>query len=117
MFIVLWFSVAPVVTALEISVTVIEGSEVTLSCMAAGQPTPVVTWLRNSGEVPSDSTPHVTVVGGEGEGSLMISPVSEEDEGIWVCMGSNVAGSNQEFITINVLSQSQFNSHYIIITS
>ena len=110
-------SVAPVVTALETSVAVVEGSDVTLSCTAVGQPTPSVTWLRNGGEVPNDSTPHVTVVGGEGEGTLTISPVGEEDDGVWVCMGSNIAGSNQEFITINVLSQSHLNSHYVIITS
>ena len=38
--------------------------------------------------------------------SLMISSVASEDEGMWVCVGSNIAGSNQQFITLSVLGES-----------
>ena len=93
------------VTALETSITAVQGSEVTLSCTATGQPTPLVTWLRNDEEVPGDSTPRLTAEGGEGEGSLIISPVREEDEGVWGCLGTNIAGSNQQSITLSVLGE------------
>lgn len=96
----------PVVTVLETFITVVEGSEVTLSCTATGQPTPFVTWLRDGEEVPTNSTPHLSSMGGEGWGSLTISPVRSEDGGVWECVGTNVAGSNQESITLSVLGKS-----------
>ena len=84
----------------------VEGSEVSLSCTATGHPTPVVTWLRRGGEVPNESTPTLSSVGGEGEGSLVISPVVEGDGGEWMCVGTNIAGSNQQAITLSVLGES-----------
>ena len=93
-------------TALETSITVVEGSEVTLACTATGRPTPTITWQRNEGEVPNDSTPNLSAEGGEGEGSLVISPVRGEDGGVWVCVGTNVVDSNQQSITLTVLGES-----------
>ena len=99
-------SVAPQLTVLETSITVVEGSEVTLSCSATGHPTPTVTWQRNGGEVPSDSTPNLSSEGGEGAGSLTISPVRGEDGGDWECVGTNIVTSNHLPISLTVLSES-----------
>ena len=93
-------------TPLETSVTIVEGSEVTLTCSATGHPTPTVSWQRNGGEVPSDSTPNLSSEGGEGAGSLIISPVRGEDGGVWECVGTNIIASNRESITLTVLSES-----------
>ena len=86
-----------------------EGSEVTLTCTTTGNPTPTVAWQRNGGEVPSDSTPNLSSEGGEGAGSLVISPVRSEDGGVWVCVGTNIVGSNQQEITLTVLGESLIN--------
>ena len=99
-------SVGPDVAVLEPFITVVQGSAATLTCTAAGQPTPSIVWLRNGEEVPTNSTPRLSLTTGVGMASLMISSVASEDEGMWVCVGSNIAGSNQQSITLSVLGES-----------
>lgn len=43
---VLFSSVAPLVNISDTILTIVEGSNVTLSCNASGKPSPIITWTR-----------------------------------------------------------------------
>ena len=92
--------VAPQLTALEISITVVEGNRVTLTCAATGDPIPVLMWYRNGAEVPNPSTPRYQLA--SNGSTLVVDPVQESDEGQFQCMGMNPAGVDQDTVTLTV---------------
>ena len=98
-------TVAAVVSVLETSVIAVQMTDVTLTCTATGQPSPLITWLRHGEAVPTDSTPRLSLETGVGVASLTIVSVLSEDGGEWVCHGDNIAGSSQESVTLTVLSK------------
>ena len=95
-------SVAPVVTAAESSITVIEGSTATLTCLATGDPVPDQTWSRNGTQLTSGGRYQISSDGRV----LTVQQVNEEqDEGVLTCHASNDAGSDSADIALSVLSK------------
>ncbi|NXD11043.1 TUTLB protein, partial [Nothocercus nigrocapillus] len=63
-----------------------EGSSVTLTCMAFGNPKPVVTWLREGELLGADGKYQVS------DGSLTVLSVSREDRGAYTCRAYSIQG-------------------------
>ncbi len=81
-------------------VTVVEGSEGRLSCVATGDPVPVYTWTTNEVEITGTDSQF----GLESDNAvLVVRSVSVEDEGSYQCQASNVAGRATDTITLNVI--------------
>ncbi|RZF34069.1 hypothetical protein LSTR_LSTR015502 [Laodelphax striatellus] len=64
------------------------GGTVFLTCRAEGDPQPKIVWMRDSNEL-NLADPRYTV---RDDGTLMISPMSDSDLGVYECMAKNPAG-------------------------
>nr|XP_032658295.1 protein turtle homolog B isoform X3 [Chelonoidis abingdonii] len=63
-----------------------EGSSVTLTCMAFGNPKPIVTWLREGNLLSASEKYQVS------DGSLTVMSVSREDRGAYTCRAYSIQG-------------------------
>ena len=94
--------VAPDISAAEPSITVIEGGTATLTCLATGDPVSDQTWFRNGNELTSSGRYQISSDGRV----LTVQGVTEaQDEGIFTCHASNLAGNDSADIAVNVLSE------------
>ena len=94
-------AVPPSVRALETSVTIVQGSSVTLTCVATGDPTPVQSWSRNGVTVTTDGRYQIS----ENGSVLTVQGVQETDEGEFMCHASNAAGVDSATISLNVIGR------------
>ncbi|UYV67717.1 HSPG2 [Cordylochernes scorpioides] len=69
------------------SITVEEGSTVTITCSAVGNPTPLISWRLNWAHIPSP--PRVTESSDNGRGVLVIRDARPSDQGAWSCEAIN----------------------------
>lgn len=58
-------------------------------CVATGEPTPEIVWMRDSAMLKVDEKSHYEVMT---NGTLMIHKADEKDVGIFECMAKNPAG-------------------------
>ncbi|XP_072334658.1 basement membrane-specific heparan sulfate proteoglycan core protein isoform X2 [Scyliorhinus torazame] len=79
-----------VITPPEETVMVKRGATVTLTCVAAGVPTPIITWRLNWGHIPVTS--RVTMTSQNGQGTLIIRDVKQSDQGAYTCEAINAKG-------------------------
>ncbi|XP_022090462.1 basement membrane-specific heparan sulfate proteoglycan core protein-like isoform X3 [Acanthaster planci] len=70
--------------------TVTEGATVVLTCIALGNPVPIISWRFNWGPLPDPSK--VVVVSENGRGTLTIYNVQESDQGAYTCEAMNSIG-------------------------
>ena len=81
-----------------------EGSDAHLICVATGDPTPTLTWYSGSVPLPHPTLPRYSV---DKNGTLIISNINSGDEGSkFTCQASNAAGSESATLTIEVNSKS-----------
>ena len=66
-----------------------KGKQIELSCKTGGNPPPEVHWTKEGGGLVSQSQGK-TVMAGSG---LVLSSVSREDEGLYLCTASNGVGA------------------------
>uniref|UniRef100_A0A8C6YIL3 Hemicentin 1 n=1 Tax=Nothoprocta perdicaria TaxID=30464 RepID=A0A8C6YIL3_NOTPE len=77
---------------------VIEGQQLTLPCvLLAGNPIPDRRWIKNN--IVLVPSPYVSV---RSDGSLHLERVRLQDGGDYTCMASNVAGTSNRTVTVNV---------------
>ena len=79
------------------TITVTEGSNVTLSCNAFGSPQPVLKWKP---DVTAMDHTRVKVEGPD----LLITNVRVKDGGVYTCSAVNVLGGASKVISLNILS-------------
>uniref|UniRef100_A0ABM5GDB4 Hemicentin-1 n=1 Tax=Pogona vitticeps TaxID=103695 RepID=A0ABM5GDB4_9SAUR len=90
--------VAPLIGMSPATANVIEGQQLTLSCMLlAGNPIPERKWIKNSMMVVE--TPYINV---RSDGSLHLERVRLQDAGDYTCMAKNVAGTYNQTTALNV---------------
>ncbi|XP_076863334.1 neuronal cell adhesion molecule isoform X20 [Brachyhypopomus gauderio] len=76
---------------------VLRGQVLELECIAEGLPTPEISWIKVSGELPAKRTSFQNF-----EKTLRIVNVSEEDAGGYQCTARNRLGSAQHIIHVSV---------------
>lgn len=64
------------------------GENAAFNCVATGDPTPEIIWLRDSVALPLDSSRYKVVH----NGTLMVHDATETDEGVFECMAINANG-------------------------
>lgn len=69
------------------------GEDIELSCSAHGQPTPVLSWIKNGVTLNTDSS------------TLKISSATMEDSGIYECWANNTHGEEYMPFYVNITSR------------
>ncbi|GIY39199.1 basement membrane proteoglycan [Caerostris extrusa] len=69
------------------TLTVEEGETVTIVCTAVGNPTPIISWRLNWGNIPGG--PRVSVSSENGRGTVTIREARQTDQGAWSCEAIN----------------------------
>ena len=87
------FSVAPNVTSRQCPTVVNEGNDVTLYCVATGNPVPSITWIRLS-------TGEVTIV--SNSNSLVFAAINRNESGLYQCIANNSIGNYLKNCTVDV---------------
>lgn len=91
---------APTFQTDSTSKTVIEGTAITLDCVANGNPKPQIKWLRNGEDIDfSDLDSRFRIVG---TGSLRIQSAVDEDSGNYQCRASNSIDSTDIQVSVQV---------------
>lgn len=88
--------VRPQFTIVPSNTSALLGSDVSLACVARGDPPPEITWKRQRGTLPLKRA-HFD------EERFLISNISKEDEGIYICQAENKAGSVSASAYVSVL--------------
>lgn len=74
------------------------GQRVDISCNAQGTPLPVITWLKDGSAALVDGVRLVS----NSDGTLSIDPALLSDAGVYTCVATNMAGSDETEITLHV---------------
>ncbi|XP_059394188.1 neurofascin-like isoform X8 [Carassius carassius] len=82
---------------LSSSKTVLRGEQLLLECIAAGVPSPDISWIKKGADLPSKKVK----IENFGK-TLRLLNVSEEDSGDYVCMASNKIGSIRHSVEVQV---------------
>ena len=85
-------------TAVATDITTREGYQSILTCVASGDPQPVISWYKAGESNTSTLSSRHAVYG---NGSLVISDTNRSDSGNYVCRGSNAGGEDQATISLN----------------
>ncbi len=74
-----------------------EKQNVTIACIATGQPLPSITWSRAVGSLPEDRTEVMN-------GTLTIYSVTKKDAGTYICKAENILGSGTNTALVVIFS-------------
>ena len=87
----------------QLTVIASEGSDVKLTCVFIGTPTPQVTWHKD-GKVTDVGFPIIRAVNSRCEAILKLSSVTQSLSGLFVCVGNagDLAGTAEGHITLVV---------------
>uniref|UniRef100_V9GWR0 Peroxidasin n=1 Tax=Lumbricus terrestris TaxID=6398 RepID=V9GWR0_LUMTE len=80
-----------------------EGEPATFECHATGHPRPFFTWLKNDLSLPQDPRLRIEV-----NGSLVITGLRLNDQGVYRCTAANSAGSVSETARLEVYAAPHF---------
>lgn len=78
---------------------VVEGDVAIMECKSYGEPVPKITWQRNGIRVETGLRYIVD------EHILKIIDTHSSDSGIYVCVATNEAGTDQQAFTLEILSK------------
>lgn len=87
---------APVIVSSLVSRVVNETSTASFQCIATGNPTPEVIWLKNNGSNLAGKRIR------KSRGSLMIQDVTSQDSGMYTCKARNILGAMTSSATLTV---------------
>ena len=74
------------------------GDILTLNCSAAGHPQPVISWIKQGGQLPVGRSQQI-------KGSLVIRGLQMSDTGSYVCVATSAGVSSVETVTNAVVRQ------------
>ncbi|MBN3302329.1 HMCN1 protein, partial [Amia calva] len=74
------------------------GHTIDIPCIAQGVPTPAISWLKDGSALLIDGVQYSS----SPEGTLTIGEVALEDDGVYTCVASNVAGRDEADVQLQV---------------
>ncbi|XP_012591877.2 hemicentin-1 [Microcebus murinus] len=74
------------------------GQRVDIPCNVQGTPLPVITWLKDGSSMLVDGVQHIS----NPDGTLSIFQAMPLDAGIYTCVATNIAGSDETEITLHI---------------
>uniref|UniRef100_H0XAK9 Hemicentin 1 n=1 Tax=Otolemur garnettii TaxID=30611 RepID=H0XAK9_OTOGA len=74
------------------------GQRVDILCNVQGTPAPVITWHKDRSSVLADGVQHIS----SPDGTLSIQHAMPADAGVYTCVATNIAGSDETEITLHV---------------
>ena len=77
------------------------GKNVTIACIATGQPQPIITWSKPFGGLPKDRTEVI-------KGNLTIYKVTKKDWGTYICKAENILGSTTALAQLTIFSRLRY---------
>lgn len=83
------------------NVSMIEGRDLVLKCPVEGTPLPTTTWLFNGLPVEISDTLQIDDV----TGTLKIIEMTPNDEGVYTCVATNIAGETTELSQTTVIGR------------
>ena len=105
-------AVPPRIRRDQVDFIAIQGSTVRLPCRVDGDPRPQITWTKNGIRI-SDNDPHYFV---NKEGSLDIFSVRAHDTATYSCTAMNIAGIQEQRLSLFVQGNSTHIVHSILYT-
>ena len=93
--------VAPTVTAVQNSLTYTQGQIAQLQCNVTGDPFPVILWYKDGVTVPNSMSTNTEL--SQNNTLLTFSPLLKTHEGVYTCIATNILGSDNDTISLNVL--------------
>lgn len=84
------------------------GTDITLSATIKGVPTPVVSWKKNGGDIPS----HVMVLVTATSSKVLIPKSVRPDSGNYTITVENAAGRKSATVAVLVLSMENINIYF-----
>ena len=90
---------------------VLEGTNVNLTCTAAGAPKPTISWSRDKGVISSLKSSNKTFDGKhpfESKNILFLKNVTNEEEGIYNCSAFNRGEPKKEHVMLTVHGKGTF---------
>ena len=100
-------TVRPQFTIVPANTSALLGSDVSLSCVARGDPPPEIIWNKEQGNLPFKRARF-------DEERFLISNVSSEDAGVYRCIAENKAGSIVSSATVTILSKTALYIHIYV---
>lgn len=97
------YVLAPAFTRQLENASVRDGSEVTLSCVVSGHPTPTVSWYHNDRNVDASADFSISYDQATGRCRLAIVDCMTRDQGRFKCVARNAAGSAETQCMLSVL--------------
>ncbi|XP_035221089.1 Down syndrome cell adhesion molecule homolog isoform X5 [Stegodyphus dumicola] len=97
-------------------VDAVSGDKIILDCSATGKPLPSITWYRTSGHgmefIPIIGSPEISLFP---NGSLSVTSIKKDDEGLYMCNISNNIGSPlHKTIVIRVIVPARFEEKFTL---
>lgn len=88
---------APVLIRVPKDVEVRVGADVEISCLAEGDPQPVIKWMREGKELATDASHRQSTTG-----RLYMYKVEEKDKGIYECVARNKEGVASTSVVVSI---------------
>jgi hypothetical protein len=80
--------------------TAINGSLISLDCLARGEPDPTIFWLKDFTAINLTFSDNIML---EANGTLVIKDADFEDTGFYTCVADNGLGVNQVSVTVDII--------------
>jgi len=84
------------------SLTAVDGTEVTLSCVVIGQPAPEVTWYHNDASLANSKDFIISYTPETGLAQLIIVDCMMDDQGTFKCVARNTCGQSETAASLTV---------------
>ena len=77
----------------------VQGQSLVLQCITSGFPQPMITWYFNMRQISVNDAPRLSITP---DGNLIINGVVTDDDGLYQCVATNAAGSDDGTVNLTI---------------